>query len=463
MSARFTRLVFLCALSLSMATLASCGDDDAPQTGQPQAAQQAQQAPATQAAPQAQATPLAASATSGAPAPSPESECRQMALCEQKCKSKCMSEEKNRASYLASKKAQLSSSPFEVKIDRIYLDGSCASGDDPKKRKSTSGVKAIVDGVMTYKGDDMLYEADLDGELYLRFGKDRYAEAFAADRTYTGGWYRRVKKASKFDREVRGADPWIKDESREFHWESQPLSEAFCEVIPDEATVYMEIASRGILGGLSRSALQFVPINWEEVVGMAMRQQVNVITKKGKERVLEPADAIYSLRDRILVTRLTGSTQWLKRYSTIQNEPISKAPQAAFPLTVASDEWKVIISGISQAKEFGGFADKGEDQFLAIVDAKIEYTGEEAATPKGMGFRLEVYPGKWVKPASKALGQLDLSSEVSSGGSISGKIVFPRQRFQRPFRLEVKTPDKATLYVDVLSYDIGPDRDPGKK
>ena len=45
---------------------------------------------------------------------------------------------------------------------------------------------------------------------------------------------------------------------------------------------------------------------------------------------------------------------------------------------------------------------------------------------------------------------------------MSGKVVFPRQRFERPFRLEVKTPDKNTVYLDVLSYDLGPQRAPKK-
>lgn len=461
MSDRFFRLALL-ALVASVALVATACGDDAETPVAPvlpgQLGMQPQVQPGQTVAPVG--TPTAAPTAMPTTGADPDSECRQLAFCEQRCKSECLNEEKNRSSYFAAKKAKIGSSPFEVTIDRIYLDGSCAAGDDPKKRKSTSGIKAIVDGVMTYKGNDMLYAAELDGEMYLRFGADRYAEAFAADRTYTGGWYRRVKQASRFDREVRGADPWIAGESRSFHWESQALSEAFCEVMPDEATVYVELSTRGINGGTAVHPLKFVPVNWDEVVGMAMRQQVNVITKKGKETVLEPADAIYAVLDKILVTRLTGSTQWLKRYSTVQGDSIGKAPAASFPVSASSDEWKVTVSGISQAKEFGGYVHKGEDQFLSLVDVKMEYTGEESGSPKNMGFKLEVAAGKWAKPVSKAMGQIDLATDVAAGASISGKVVFQRQRFQRPFRLEVKTPDKATLYMDVFSYDLGPERAP---
>jgi hypothetical protein len=61
---------------------------------------------------------------------------------------------------------------------------------------------------------------------------------------------------------------------------------------------------------------------------------------------------------------------------------------------------------------------------------------------------------------TKAVGQIDTASEVEAGGSLAGKLVFPRQRFERPFRLEVKTPDKESVLLDVLSYDLGPERTP---
>ena len=41
---------------------------------------------------------------------------------------------------------------------------------------------------------------------------------------------------------------------------------------------------------------------------------------------------------------------------------------------------------------------------------------------------------------------------------VTGKIAFPRQRFERPFRLEVKTPDRQTTIVDVFNYDLGPEQ-----
>jgi hypothetical protein len=455
------RIVIVSSLALAagLALIASgCGEDAVPAAGaQPPGVAGAQAVPGQ---PQVGAQPAMPSAAALPPGDDPEKECLVQSFCERKCSTECAQEERDRTAYFQAKRARLGSAPFEVKVTRIYIEGSCAQGDDPAKRKASQGLKAVVDGELTYTGVDMIYDAELGGELYLRFDANRYAEAYVADKTYTGGWYSRVKEASRFDRPVRGADPWVTGQARPFHWESRPLSEAFCEVMPDEATVFIELATVGVRQGRARHAITFAGVNWDEVLGMAMRQQVSVLTKKDKDIVLEPADAIYAALDKILVTRLTGKTEWLKRSGTVQAGEIPKAPAAAFPIEAASEQWKVKVAGVSSAKEFGGYVHKGEDQFLALVDVTLEYTGEGSASASKAGLRLETAPGKWVKPIEKAMGQLDLSSDLASGSSISGKVVFPRQRFQRPYRLEIKTPDKATLLLDVFSYDVGSERAP---
>ncbi len=453
------RLPYLVFLSFTF-LLAACGDDDATPptdaTGAP--AQKGKSTLAEKAANLIQKADSMATLAAG-PNEDPEKECRILAYCEKRCVSECINEERGRAAYFKAKEQKIAGSPFEIKIIRSYLDGSCARGDDPGKRRSASGIRAVIEGTMTYTGQDMLYAAKLEGEMYLRFGADRFAEAHVKEVSY-GGYYGRSKPVSRFEREIRGADPWVKGEARKFHWESRPLSEAFCEVMPDEAKAYVELATWGINKGRSDHPIVFVTLHWEEVIGMALRQQINVLKKQKKEIVEEPADALYSQLSKVLVTRLTGKTEWLKRSSTSQTGNIAKGPSAAFPVKASSEKWKVEVVGISHAVEFGGYAHKGEDQFLAIVDISVAFLGEGEGSLKGFAARMETSPGKWQKPITKALGQIDTSESIASGSSVSGKMVFSRQRFERPFRLEVKTPDKNTFYLDVFDYKMGPERAP---
>jgi hypothetical protein len=438
--------------------LAACGDDDATPPTDTVNAPKDKSTLVEKAANLIQKADSMATLAAG-PNEDPEKECRILAYCEKRCVSKCINEERGRAAYFKAKQKKIAGSPFEIKILRSYLDGSCARGDEPGKRRSASGIRAIVEGTMTYTGQDMLYAAKLEGEMYLRFGADRFAEAHVKEVSY-GGYYGRSKPVSRFEREIRGADPWLKGEARSFHWESRSLSEAFCEVMPDEAKAYVELATWGVNKGRSDHPIVFVPLHWEEVIGMALRQQINVLKKQKKEIVEEPADALYSQLGKILVTRLTGKTEWLKRSSTAQAGNIAKGPTAAFPVNASSEKWKVEVAEISHAVEFGGYAHKGEDQFLAIVDVSVAFLGEGEGSLKGFAARMETSPGKWQKPITKALGQIDTSESIASGSSVSGKLVFPRQRFERPFRLEVKTPDKNTFYLDVFDYKMGPERAP---
>jgi hypothetical protein len=460
MQARVLHVLTIITVVGAVALASACGDDDEAPPADPAAAGAAGQ-PAAPAKPTPGPSPSpipGAGVKAAVTTPDPEKECRVTEYCERKCAKECALEEHDRAAYFKAKQARLGNAPFDTVIRRVYLEGACHKGDTPEKRRGTNGIRAIVEGNMTYTGEDMIYRAGLGGEMYARYGKDRYAEVGAAEKSYTGGYYRRVKYVTRFNREVHGSDPWLKGQTRSFHWESHALSEAFCEAAPDEAKVYVEVWAYGVRGGRSEYPVAFVPLLWDEVVGMALRQQVKVEIKKKKEVLEEPADAHYSKLGKILVTRLTGKTEWLSRYKVIQSGDLTKGPAAAFPVEGTSEEWKVRVTGITQAKEFGGYAHKGEDQFLAIVEVQLEYTGEGEGSLKGLSARLETSPGKWQRTLSKAVGQLDTSGSVPAGGSTSGKLVFPRQRFERPFRIEIKTPDKETIDLDVLSYSIGPER-----
>jgi hypothetical protein len=438
---------------------AACGDDDAAPAGTapdattaPGAAQPAQpaaEAPAAPSAPRAAATGL-----------DPEREWEIYEHCKKRSAAECAEEERDRGAYYRARQARIAASPFKARVDRVFLAGACASGDDPAKRKSTSGIRAVVEGTLTYTGSDLLYLAELRGAAYLRFGAERYAEAEALGRAYSGGWYGGTKVVSRLEREVRGADPWLQGQERPFHWESAPLSEAFCEVLPDEAKVYVEVITRGIRGGRKDIPLAFVDLAWDEVIGMSLKQQVQVVIKQKDGVLLEPADAHYGFQDRILVTRLTGKTEWLKRTQVVQPADLARAPAAGSPIQAGTTGWKITVTGISGAREFGGYAPRGEDQFLTVVDIELANTGAEASSLKGFAARLESAPGRWQGPLTKAVGQIDAASTVEPGGSLAGKLVFARQRFERPFRLEVKTPDKETVLLDVLSYDLGPERAP---
>jgi hypothetical protein len=457
------RHMVLLALAACLGATA-CGDDDE-QTAAPEQGEKAAGKAAETPAPAAQ--PAAGQAKQPAPAPAPagtpsgidpERDWEIQRYCEKHCRDECAAKERNRGAYYQAKKTAVAKAPFEVKIARLYLDGECGEGDKPEKRKDADGIRAIVEGELTYTGGDMLYRAAWDGSLYLRFGEDRYAEVGPKQREHSR--YGRTRIVSEIEREVRGEDPWVSGQTREFHWESQELSPAFCEVLPDEAEVYLELVTRGITEGRRRHALSFIPVHWEEVVGMAVRKQVEVEVGR-KEPELEPADAIYAKLDRALVTRLTGDTEWFDRDSVIQPDDYGRGPAATFPVESTTSEWSVKVTGISDAREFGGYAPDGEDEFLALVDLEIGYRGEEeSGSLEKLSARLETSPKHWERPSKKAMGQIDLAEEVQSGGSISGKLAFPRQRFQRPFRLEVDAPDGETVYLDVFSYELGPERAP---
>ena len=144
--ARFAFRALALAAVLSLA--GACGDDEE--------AQEQPTAPGADESPQPEAeakTPPAEKPAPPAPAPAaaageedPEKECLVRARCERKCESECAVEERDRSAFFAAKRARVSQAPFEVRIDRAYLDGSCHSGDKPEKRRDANGIAAVVEG-----------------------------------------------------------------------------------------------------------------------------------------------------------------------------------------------------------------------------------------------------------------------------------------------------------------------------
>jgi hypothetical protein len=452
-------LVSVALAVCSAALLACCQEGDVSGSVRPVLSQAAPGAKQTmeKASPniEEEELPAAASSEQGKANAEAGADCLYKATCQRRCESECATAERDRTAFYEAKRASTSSSPFAVQIERVFYSGMCPVGDVPSMREPTVGLKAIVEGVLTYNGDDVIYSAELDGAAFFRFGDSEYTEAPALGRSYANAWSVKTKELSRVLRAVHGSDPWGKGESRPFHWESTPFSEVFCEASPREAGAYIALDVLGVRGGRSEIPVAVVPMRPEEILGMAVRQQVKIRTPKGNDFDEETADAHFSKLDRVLVTRLTGTTEWIKRTMIVQSDLFKKGSATTFPSEASSAAWKVSVTAVNDVRSFGGFKCQGDDQLFAVLDLTITNQAGEGASLSGLAPRLEVEPGNWLKPMEKALDQIDLSREVAMGASVSGKLAFLHQRFQRPFRLEVKTPDGTTLYVDALSYDIG--------
>ncbi len=345
-------------------------------------------------------------------------------------------------------------SPFEVELQRVYLSGSCPQGGRPK----ADGIAVVVDGQLTYRGDDLLYDAVLGGQFVLRLSETRYVEAGVDEPAIVDG--RVWQPSTKFTRSVSGSDPWKQGQSRRFHWESVPINPVFCQVLPESVEAFVSLRTEGVRQGPREHAIHVVDLQWDEVAGMAIRQPVKLLVRQGNATVEQPADALYSKRDRVLVTQLNGQTRWVKRSSIVQQGPLLRAPAAVFPVEAKSEQWLVRVTGIAQLEEYGGYAPKNDEQVLAAVDLQFQSLAvddESGATRrlKGTKLRLESSSTSWQTPAAKATGQLDMFADIKPGDTLSGTVVFPKHRYDRPFRLEVRTTDKTTLYLDVFTYNLG--------
>lgn len=387
-----------------------------------------------------------------------EGDDRRSGLCAERCLAECTDRNEDFIKLIETGRERTGEAPFQIEIQRAYLIGECHEGAEPARRPDARGISAVVEGSLIYTGDDILYEAELGGALFLVLEDGEYAHSSAGRRgSYSS------KQEPQFMRRIRGSDPWFKGEIRGFRWESAPLNPVYCEISPKSAEAFVDIETVGVHGGKKSFALSYLPLAWDEVVGMALEQQVRYVSDKDEED--EPAEAHYSKLDRVLITRLNGSTGWVKRASIISSGTLQKAPGAKFPIVEKSPDWEIQIKGVSDAAEFGGFVPEGEDQSLVVVQVEFKYSPvrDDVLPPttgslRNLSARLETSPGKWQRPASKASGQLDTSAEAMPGAKLSGNLVFVTQRFERPFRLELVTPDGATLYLDLFSYDLGPKR-----
>lgn len=375
--------------------------------------------------------------------------------CTNKCERECEAKAHDRKDFYDEKKAEIPKSPFDVKVDRVWLRGQCHKGDKPEKRDDTDGITTLVEGKITYKGEDPLFVADLDGWAYLDIADDRVASVPAMEKTYSG--WGGPKLVTKLERKARGSDPWRKGEARAFHWESQAISEAFCEVKPRAAGALIELRTLGVKSPVKTYPIAMVPVPWDEVVGMAIKEHVSI--HRGDDKIDEAADASFVKLDKILVTMTGGKVEWMPRTSIIESGFFARGSAPKLPTVLESPSWSVSVTKISGAKDSGGYSPAGEDQFVAIVDVELTSKVSEGkpTKAKSFGFQLETSPGNWASPIGKAEGQLDGSADIGPGEKLSGRLVFPRQRFERPFRLQVKTPDRQTLFAEVFTYDLGPE------
>lgn len=426
------------------AIVAACGGKKnlkAPDGGEPSASASAPES----------AAPVAATPPSGESA-------RDRAItraCTVKAERECELREHDRVEFFDDKRAQIGKAPFDVKVERVWLKGACHKGDVPEKRDDSEGITALVEGKITYKGDDPIFWVDLDGWLYLDTGDGHATAVSALDKTYSP--WSGSKLATRMIRRVRGADPWRKGQEREFHWESRALNEAFCEIRPKQAAVLMELRTMSPRSTVVEQPIANVPLVWEELAGVALKEHVTI--KRGEKEIEEAADASYARLEKVLVTGAGGKAEWLPRTSVVQAGYFTKQTAPALPAQVESPSWSVKVTGVTGGKQSGEYVPTGEDQFVVEVSVEIESKASEGKPTKvkSFGFQLETTPGTWQSPIAKAPGQLDGSAEIAPGEKASGKLVFARQRFERPFRLQIKTPDRTTLVADVFTYDVGPE------
>jgi hypothetical protein len=345
---------------------------------------------------------------------------------------------------------RIADSPFELSIASAYLSGRCARGPVPENRGSTGGIVAQMKGTLTYTGKDLLMEASIEGALVIHVNGMHQMEI--PFRSVRG----KKKSATAVLRKVRGADPWVEGQSRGFVVETVPFSEAFCEFVPREVKMHVAIKSLGVASGWKSWPVTATPFHFEEVVGMALDQQVQLKDDDG----FIPADGHVTILDRILVTRLDGTTEWIRRADVAYLDGLAKANGPTFPVDVKTENWKVSVKEISSVKTFGDISPRGEDEFLAALEVTITNLTGEKRSAEEVKLQLETSPNQWRKPlAGPGLGKLP-DPEVAPSETLKTTAVFPRYRFERPTRLRVDTPGSSAMYLDVFSYRMGPERSP---
>ncbi|MBN2715574.1 MAG: hypothetical protein JXX14_06940, partial [Deltaproteobacteria bacterium] len=309
-------------------------------------------------------------------------------------------------------------------------------------------IRVKMTGSLTYKGSDLLMEAALDGALVIDAAGTHLVEIpfqFDGDR----------QPASTIPRMVRGADPWVAGQTREFRLETLPLSEAFCEFVPHATTLFVVLNTFGARDGKQALPVAAVPIHFEELIGMAMDSQVQLISETG----FIPAAGHVTLMDKMMVTLLDGTTKWVSRDQVAYLNGITRGPGAVFPKAFEAGPWLISVKGITSQREFEDVSPRGEDSFVALIEVSITNKGEDALPVEAIRMRLEAAPNDWRKPLAVGLGKPG-ERKLATGESIDGTVAFIRYRFERPSRLKVDVEGAGSVYVNVFSYDIGPERSP---
>jgi len=357
--------------------------------------------------------------------------------------------EQTPAERYAAMKEEVAAAPFRVSVENAWLTGACARGPVPAERRNTSGISAVMRGNVTYTGDDLLVSAAVSGAMVVNVNGKRFAEVPAL--VSTNG-----ESGSRVAAPVRGADPWVKGQTRSLVFESMPVSEAFCEVVPEEVTLFISLETMGIADGGRKWVLAALPLRWEEVVGMAVDRRVDIRTPSGPQ----PAKARFSRLSKVLVTRLDGTDTWVERGDVVMEGAFERAAGTSFPVEVVGSEWQLRVKSVSTQKTYKDTSLPGEDEFLAVVEAEIVNTGDADGKAGAIRAALEVEPGRWVPPLAAELGAMEKDAALTAGSSITGVFLFPRGRFERPFRLRLELPEGAPLYLPVFHYDLGPERSP---
>ena len=354
----------------------------------------------------------------------------------------------NRREKWANREKEIASSPFEVSIESAYLSGRCARGPVPEERSGTGGITARMRGKLTYTGKDLLLEATIAGALVIDMNGTHLVEI---PFRFSGG----KKTVTALSGKVRGADPWVAGQSRDFTVESMPISEAYCEFVPQSAKMHVAVQSLGVVDGEKIWPVTATPFHFEEVVGMALGQQVQIRGERG----LIPADGHVAMLDRILITRLDGTTEWVRRADVAYLDGLVKASGVSFPQDIKTDHWKISVKDISSAKTFGDITANGDDEFLALVELTMtNLTGEQRSADE-IRVQLEAAPNQWRKPLGAGPGRL-ANPMVDPSGTLKTTAVFTRYRFERPIRLRVESAGSSAMDIDVFSYSMGPERSP---
>ena len=243
---------------------------------------------------------------------------------------------------------------------------------------------------------------------------------------------------SRLLRSARGGDPWLPGESRLFHWESRAFGSVFCEAEPDSAEAYIDVTSYGVKAGRDVEPVGFVPVQWREVVGMVGTSRRRSRRSTARTRQGRAARAVRRGGRRAVAGG--GEEPGLHR--------AREEDDGREGLRRLRAQRRGPVPGRHAARP-RQHADRRRRQGAEA--------GEGAATSRS-SWRRRRGTGRRRSSSPSACSRATRRS--ASAKPSTPRLVFPRQRFERPTRFEVKTPDKQSFDLDVFSYAIGPERAP---